>query len=193
MSDSQPSIPVFNTSVHSSVKVQVKCIVKSKEKFLLASVPTKKKPSVFNTPDTSIPEITKITFEDSSVTYSCGKIQSAMMEVNENNSKNRRGSLRCHKAKKNETIHAHMSRIQKEERLKRIRRWQQPNIGDSPAHGTLHSSLQLVSGDHYNSSLNISNEQRKEHEAILVDGSFQSSHYNFLPVINPNQIPFAFL
>ncbi|GFX77433.1 hypothetical protein TNCV_2956301 [Trichonephila clavipes] len=156
MSESQPYIPVFNTPVHSPIKVQ---------------------------------EITKIIFEDSSVTYSCGKIQSAMVEVNENNSENRRASLICHKAKKNKTIHAHMSQIQKEERLKRIRRWQQPNTGDSPVHGTLHSSLQLVSGNHYNSSSNISNEQMKQHEAILVDGSFQSSHYNFLPVINPNQIP----
>ncbi|GFW41365.1 hypothetical protein TNCV_1003551 [Trichonephila clavipes] len=70
-------------------------------------------------------EITKITFEDSSVTsaYSCGKFQSEMVEVNEINSKNRQVSLLCHKAKKKETIHAYMSQIQKKKRLKRIHRW----------------------------------------------------------------------
>ncbi|GFR33514.1 PC-esterase domain-containing protein 1A [Trichonephila clavata] len=107
-------------------------------------------------------EITKITFEDSSVANSCGKIQSARVERNQNNSKSQRASPLCHKVKKNETIHAHMSRIQKEERLKRIHRWHQPNIGDSPEKGTLHSPLQSVSVNRYDSSSSINNEQMKQ-------------------------------
>ncbi|GFT52995.1 PC-esterase domain-containing protein 1A [Nephila pilipes] len=72
-------------------------------------------------------EVIEVTFKDSAAPHSS--------ERNEENSKNKCDSiLRPKVKKKNETIHAHMNRIQKEKRRKRIRRWRQPNIGDSPAH-----------------------------------------------------------